>query len=144
MNNIAKIRKSKGFTQKQVAIELNVSCPTISDWEKGKKNPNHSNLLKLAQLFSVSIDYLLGIDTENSVDEQLLDAAIEADHKLLQLYGNPYQAKKTEERILRERPVSDADLKFAIFGDANNITDAQFEEVKRFAQFIRERDSHDK
>lgn len=139
MNNIAKIRKSKGFTQKQVAIELNVSCPTVSEWEKGKKNPNHSNLLRLAQLFSVSIDYLLGIDTENSVDDQLLDAANEADHELLQLYGNPYQAKKTEERILRERPVSDADLKFALFGGDKEISDAQFEEVKKYARYLKER-----
>ena len=37
--------------------------------------------------------------------------------------------------------VSDADLKFALFGDdAPEVTDAQFEEVKRFAQFVMQRD----
>ena len=35
---------------------------------------------------------------------------------------------------------SDNDIKFALFGDPHNITDEQFEEVKQFAQFIRERD----
>lgn len=43
-----------------------------------------------------------------------------------------------------ERPepkVTDRDIKFALFGgDAEKITEAQFEEVKRFAQFIKERD----
>lgn len=36
--------------------------------------------------------------------------------------------------------VSDEDIKFALFGGEGEITDAQFEEVKRFARFIRERD----
>ncbi len=44
--------------------------------------------------------------------------------------------------------VSDDDIKFALFGaDPHNITDAQFEEVKRFAQFLMERETkkkHDK
>ena len=37
-------------------------------------------------------------------------------------------------------PPADDDIKFALFGDPHNITDEQFEEVKQFAQFIRERD----
>ena len=42
------------------------------------------------------------------------------------------------------RSLTDAELKFALFDGDENITDAQFEEVKRFAQFIRERDRRDK
>lgn len=42
------------------------------------------------------------------------------------------------------RPITDAELKFALFDGDQDITDAQFEEVKRFAQFIRERDRRDK
>ena len=42
------------------------------------------------------------------------------------------------------RQPTDAELKFALFDGDQNITDAQFEEVKRFAQFIRERDRRDK
>ena len=104
MNNIAKIRKERGFTQKQVALELNVSCPTVSDWEKGKKNPNHENLLKLAHLLSVSTDYLLGISTANTVDDNLLDAVNETDDELLQLYGNPYQANKLQKKNCKPLP----------------------------------------
>lgn len=145
MNNIAKIRKERGFTQKQVALELNVSCPTVSDWEKGKKNPNHENLLKLAQLLSVSTDYLLGISTANAVDDNLLDAVNETDDELLQLYGNPYQANKLQKKIANhyriDHPISDDDIRFALSNGDQPITDAQFEEVKQFVAFIRARDA---
>ena len=39
--------------------------------------------------------------------------------------------------------VSDDDIKFALFGDGP-VTDAQFEEVKQFVRFIKERDAHGK
>ena len=39
---------------------------------------------------------------------------------------------------------SDADIKFALFGDPHNITDSQFEEVKRYARYIKERGPIDK
>lgn len=40
------------------------------------------------------------------------------------------------------RAATDEELKFALFG-GGDVTDAQFEEVKRFAQYIRERDAVD-
>jgi len=40
--------------------------------------------------------------------------------------------------------ISDSDIKFALFGDVSNITDAQFEEVKRYARYLKERDRGDK
>lgn len=53
--------------------------------------------------------------------------------------------------LLEEKPtepvpaeVSDDDIKFALFGGADDITDAQFEEVKAFARFVRERDKNEK
>lgn len=42
-----------------------------------------------------------------------------------------------------KRPLTDTELKFALFGGEEGITDAQIEEVKRFAEFIKERDKHD-
>jgi transcriptional regulator with XRE-family HTH domain len=39
---------------------------------------------------------------------------------------------------------SDDDIKFALFGDVSDITDAQFEEVKRYARYLRERERLDK
>jgi transcriptional regulator with XRE-family HTH domain len=42
-----------------------------------------------------------------------------------------------------DQPVSDEVLKFALFGGEQEITDAQLEEVKRFAKFVKERDKKD-
>lgn len=58
-NNILEARKSSEKSQKEVAAALNVSAPTVSDWEREKKYPTVGNLKQLADLFSVSTDYLL-------------------------------------------------------------------------------------
>ena len=47
------------------------------------------------------------------------------------LLGNEEKEKPTE-----PRPVSDEDIKFALFGDVN-VSDEDFEDVKRFAEFIK-------
>jgi len=61
-NNIKEFRISKNFSQKHIAITLNVSQPTVSDWESGRKFPSIFHLLKLANLFECSLHKLLGID----------------------------------------------------------------------------------
>lgn len=62
MNSIKIARTNAGLSQKEVAITLGVSVPTVSDWESGKKFPSGKNLVKLAQLLKVSTDYLLGLE----------------------------------------------------------------------------------
>ena len=60
MNNIKALREGKGKQQKDLAIDLNVTQPTVSDWESGRKIPSAKNSAMLADYFGVSIDYLLG------------------------------------------------------------------------------------
>lgn len=60
MSNICNARNSVGLSQKQVALSIGVSYATVSEWESGKKFPAGKNLIKLAELFSCSTDYLLG------------------------------------------------------------------------------------
>lgn len=66
MNNIKKARLEKGLSQKEVALTLNVSTPSVSDWESGKKFPAGKNLIELSKLLECSIDYLLGNDEDDS------------------------------------------------------------------------------
>lgn len=56
---LAKLRKEKGILQKEVANYLNVTVATISNYEKGVHTPDVSTLVKLADFFDVSTDYLL-------------------------------------------------------------------------------------
>jgi len=60
MLRVRELREAKGIQQKELAIDLSVSQPTISDWESGRKVPSARSTQKLADYFGVSVDYLLG------------------------------------------------------------------------------------
>ena len=60
MNRIKELRKNKGFTQIQLAEALFVDQTAISKWDKGIAFPAAEMQRKLADIFEVSIDYLLG------------------------------------------------------------------------------------
>ena len=64
--------------------------------------------------------------------------------KLADYFGvtTDYLLGQTEERMAREavRTVTDEDIKFALFGGEGEITDAMYDEVKRFAAYIRQRE----
>ncbi len=53
-------RKLNKLTQRQVALALGISQPSYIRYEKGQAEPTLENLVKLADLFDVSVDYLLG------------------------------------------------------------------------------------
>ena len=56
MPTIKQLLKQRGILQKQLALDLGVSQPTISDWINGKKEPNQENLKRLAEYFEVAQD----------------------------------------------------------------------------------------
>jgi len=58
-DNIRKIRKEKGLTQKEVAAKLNTYPTNINRIENNKYTPSVTVLMKIAELFEVSIDYLV-------------------------------------------------------------------------------------
>ncbi len=102
MNRIKELREARDIQQKELAISIGVSQPTVSDWESGRKTPSAKSTMKLSSFFDVSVEYLMG----------------------------------NEEK---RRIIPDSDIKFAVFGDPD-VTDAQFEEIKKIARIIRERD----
>lgn len=54
------LRKAYGYTQRQLAERLNVAQPSYVRYEQGTAEPTQENLVKLADIFDVSVDYLLG------------------------------------------------------------------------------------
>ena len=62
------LRKKGGMSQEELADQLGVSRQAISRWELGTTLPDAPNLLKLSDLFSVSVDYLLRDDYERESD----------------------------------------------------------------------------
>lgn len=61
---LLELRKKRGFSQEDLAEKLNVSRQAISRWEMGSAMPDSSNLLKISDLFGVSIDSLLHEDDQ--------------------------------------------------------------------------------
>lgn len=62
MNRIKECRMKKGMSQKYVALSLGVAPPSVCTWESGKTQPSRENVAALADLFGVTVDYLLGRD----------------------------------------------------------------------------------
>lgn len=60
------LRKQAHLTQVELAKRLGIGQSSYADWERGKKNPTQENLIKLAQILNVSVDYLVGNSEEKS------------------------------------------------------------------------------
>ena len=62
------LRKKGGMSQEELADQLGVSRQAISRWELGTTLPDAPNLLKLSNLFCVTVDYLLRDECESECD----------------------------------------------------------------------------
>lgn len=56
----AELRTENGITRMQIAEKLSVSVRLVSYWENGQRECDFDMLIKIADFFSVSLDYLLG------------------------------------------------------------------------------------
>ena len=65
---LKELRKKANFTQVEVAEKLGISQPAYASWERGVKKPTQENLVKIAQVLNVSVDYLVG-NLEEESDE---------------------------------------------------------------------------
>jgi len=75
--NLKTLRKGKRLSQEELAIRLNVVRQTISKWEKGLSVPDADLLLRLAEVFEVSVSQLLGAQFEPEADENELSVIAE-------------------------------------------------------------------
>ena len=68
--NIKSIRKSKGLSQEELAIKLNVVRQTISKWEQGLSVPDSEMLISISEVLETPVSTLLGENiTETKVDD---------------------------------------------------------------------------
>lgn len=62
---IMELRKKNGWSQEELAFQMDVSRQSVSKWESGASIPDLERILKLSQLFGVSTDYLLKEELED-------------------------------------------------------------------------------
>jgi transcriptional regulator with XRE-family HTH domain len=66
-NQIRQLRERENISQSALARALNATRAAVNAWEMGISNPSMQSLIDLAQYFHVSVDYLLGMETEEII-----------------------------------------------------------------------------
>lgn len=66
---LKELRKSRGISQLKLAIDLNMNQNTVSRYENLEREADYVTLIKIADYFDVSIDYLLGRNDELGSNE---------------------------------------------------------------------------
>ena len=94
-DNIKTIRKSKGLSQEELAIKLNVVRQTISKWEQGLSVPDSELLVSLSDALDTQVSTLLG----ENITEQKEDSLAEIAEKLEIVNLQLAQKKETKRKI---------------------------------------------
>ncbi|TVY01136.1 helix-turn-helix domain-containing protein [Cohnella terricola] len=116
-SRLAFLRDQRGLTQEELAASLGISRAALSHYEKNRREPDTETLGKVADLFQVSIDYLVG-RTEQS--NTVLDPEVRQFADRLEL---------SDDQVLEH---------FTLTVDGRKLTP---EEARRFIAFVRaERD----
>lgn len=74
-DRIKALREARGWTQVELARKMNMTRNGINSWEQGLSMPSPPSLVDLARLFSVSTDYLLGVENYSAVNVTGLNEA---------------------------------------------------------------------
>ena len=90
---LKQLRQQEGLTQRELAKSIEVGRTTISEYESGKIVPKQEGLLKLANYFNVSVDYLTGVSdnpaTRQSNEHELDKLLNTLDYILMNEYDSP-------------------------------------------------------
>ena len=95
--NIKAIRKSKGLSQQELAIKLNVVRQTISKWEQGLSVPDSDMLISISEVFETPVSTLLG----ETVTEPEADGLKAISEKLEVINLQLAQRKNARRKMLR-------------------------------------------
>ena len=72
-DKLKSLRLEKKLTQKQIAERIGLAISAVSSYESGTRYPSYDVLVKLARIFHVSTDYLLGMSNARNIDVTGLD-----------------------------------------------------------------------
>lgn len=95
--NIKTLRKSKGLSQEELAVKINVVRQTISKWEQGLSSPDADMLITLSELFEIPVNQLL----EEEIKEDQTDDLKVITEKLEVINLQLSNSKERKDEILR-------------------------------------------
>ena len=76
-NRIREVRKGKKITMKELGARVGVAESTISQYEKGKRQPDYETLLKISSVLDVTVGYLLGAEEQQENPATLSDGEVD-------------------------------------------------------------------
>lgn len=91
-SKLKKARTEKRFTQEQTAAALGVSRQTISNWENDKSYPDIISVIKMSEIYSISLDHLLKEDTSMNQKQTYME--------YLEETTNTVKAKRNLEKVI--------------------------------------------
>ena len=134
-NRIDALCKARGTNITAICKKAGVGRATLSELNAGRtKSLKLETAQKLADALGVSLNFLQGKSDD--------DRPITVEVPITEL--KDYLGKKKAPTPEGERAVNDEDIKFALFGGDGEITDAMYDEVKRFAQMVKLREEMEK
>lgn len=73
---LKELRKERNLKQEEIASILNVDRTTVSNWERGEKQPSIDILIKLRSIYGVTLDEIVGLKIENPKNDINFDILI--------------------------------------------------------------------
>ena len=86
VNRMKQLREEKGLNMKDVAKALGMPYTTYVNYEKGAREPNSETLIQIANFFGVSVDFLVGRDTKQSLSCENSSSEIEKNKRNMLRY----------------------------------------------------------
>lgn len=83
-DNLRKLRKSRGLTQKEFGDQIGLSKAVVSKYENSMGYPSFDILVRISEYLGVTTDYLLGIEKDKTVDASgLTNSQLSVIHQLI-------------------------------------------------------------
>ncbi len=96
MENLRIIREKRNINQQKVAVELEISQESISKYETDNAFPSKEILIKLADYFNCSVDYLLGRTNNPNINNEKISAEDEEIENLIFRYKKLSDEKRNK------------------------------------------------
>ncbi|EDT84710.1 transcriptional regulator [Clostridium botulinum Bf] len=127
-DKIKKLRKSKNITQEELGKNIGVTTSMVGMYETNARKPSYEVLIKIAEFFSVSTDFLL--NTEEKLDMTL--DSVKKIHNMVKEATEKYGIEEVNQSEKQENKIKTLAAHF----EGEEFTDEDVEDIENFIKFI--------
>lgn len=147
-NRIRILRKSQKLSQKSFAELFLINQTAVSNWEKGKNNIDLSLADKIANHFTVPVEYVYGkpfalthphSQWTKEEKEAYQNAKSAEEKELLEFRFGRGVFEGSGATLSREGGISESEIKVALFGGDHEVSEEDWQEVKNFIAYVKQK-----